>query len=160
MPEQTPEEARFAFFCHETAPSSTRPGAALLSILPEASAQCCRRSCPPKVGPNQNRAGGTAVVIARGTRQESKPSGVISWNVPGAKPVRYDGLDLKIISGTAQRRLATVNNQTFLVGETLSVTVRGASLRVRCLEIRERSVLVEVQGEGAARELKLQAWQQ
>ena len=130
----------------------------LLSLLPEASAQCCQRSCTGKGASYQNRVGRTTIVIARGTRQESKPSGVITWNVPGAKPVRYDGLDLKILSGTPQRRLATVNNQTFLVGETLRVAVRDTSLRVRCLEIRERSVLVEVQGEGAARELKLQAW--
>jgi hypothetical protein len=72
--------------------------------------------------------------------------------------VRYDGLDLKIISGTPQRRLATVNNQTFLVGETLAVQVGQTSLRVRCLEIREQSVLVEVQGE-KPRELKLRACQ-
>ena len=51
--------------------------------------------------------------------------------MPGAKPVQYDGLDLKIISGTPQRRLATVNNQTFLVGETLTVKVRDTSFRVR-----------------------------
>jgi hypothetical protein len=96
--------------------------------------------------------------MARGTRPESKPSGVATWAMPGAKPVHYDGLDLKIISGTPQRRLATVNNQTFLVGETLTVKVRDTSLRVRCLEIRERSVLVDVQGEGP-RELKLRSWQ-
>jgi hypothetical protein len=78
--------------------------------------------------------------------------------VPGAKPVQYDGLDLKIISGTPQRRLATVNNQTFLVGETLTVKVRDTSFRVRCLEIRERSVLVDVQGAGP-RVLKLRSWQ-
>jgi hypothetical protein len=96
--------------------------------------------------------------MARGTRLETKPSGVTTWNVPGAKPVHYDGLDLKIISGTPQRRLATVNNQTFLVGETLRVTVRGKEVRVRCMEIRVRSVLLDVQGEGP-RELKLQPWQ-
>ena len=101
--------------------------------------------------PNQTYPG---PITARGTLPESKPSGVTTWNVAGAKPVRYDGLDLKIISGTPQRRLATVNNQTFLVGETLTVKVRDTSFRVRCLEIRERSVLVEIQGEGT-RELKL-----
>jgi hypothetical protein len=77
--------------------------------------------------------------------------------VAGAKPVRYDELELKIISGSPQRRLATVNNQTFLAGETLRVIVRGDEIRVRCLEIRESSVMVDVLGEGP-RELKLQAW--
>jgi hypothetical protein len=129
---------------------------ALTWFLPEASAQCCKGTCPrPSVFQNQNRPAG--VVIARGTRQESKSNGTANWDVVGAKPVRYDGLELKIISGTPQRRLATVNNQTFLVGETLRVIVRGGELRVRCLEIRESSVLVDVLGEGP-RELKLQAW--
>jgi len=105
--------------------------------------------------PNQTYPG---PITARGTLPESKPSGVTTWNVAGAKPVRYDGLELKIISGTPQRRLATVNNQTFLVGETLTVQVGQTSLRVRCLEIRERSVLVDIQGEGP-RELKLRSYQ-
>jgi hypothetical protein len=129
---------------------------ALTWFLPEASAQCCKRTCPrPSVYPNQNRPAG--IVIARGTRPEPKPTGTPNWQVAGAKPVRYDELELKIISGSPQRRLATVNNQTFLVGETLRVIVRGDEIRVRCLEIRESSVMVDVLGEGP-RELKLQAW--
>ena len=127
-------------------------------LLPEASAQCCRRSYSGPMVVNQPRPG--SPIIGRGTRPEAKRSDTISWDVAGAKPVRYDGLDLKIVSGTPQRRLATVNDQTFLVGETLKVTVRGSSFRVRCLEIRERSALVAVQGEANPRELKLQNWQQ
>ena len=128
-------------------------------FLPEASAQCCKRTCPPERVFFQNRPSANAVIVARGTRQETRSNADASWQVAGAKPVRYDGLDLKIISGPPQRRLATVNNQTFLVGETLRVAVRGGDLRVRCLEIRERSVLVAVQGDPNPRELKLQAWQ-
>jgi len=127
--------------------------------LPKGSAQCCKRTCPPERAFFQYRPSANAVIVARGTRQETRSNADASWNVAGAKPVRYDGLDLKIISGPPQRRLATVNNQTFLVGETLRVAVRGGDLRVRCLEIRERSVLVAVQGEPNPRELKLQAWQ-
>src|SRR5258707_1244444 len=143
MPKQTPGGARFTVFVHmRLLHIQLGVALALASLAPEASAQCCRRSCPKAKPVFQNRAPAATAIIARGTRQESKPSsGVVSWNVAGAKPVRYDGLDLKIISGTSQRRLATVNNQTFVAGETLRVTVRSASLRVRCLEIRERSVL-------------------
>jgi len=130
-------------------------------FLPDASAQCCRRVCKPKpIFPYQAPPG--PAVIARGTRVETKStsSGLVApWNVVGAKPVRYEGLELKILSGTAQRRLATVNNQTFVVGESQRVIVRGSEVRVRCLEIRDRSVLVEVQGEDAPRELKLRTWQ-
>jgi hypothetical protein len=132
---------------------------ALVLFLPDASAQCCRRIVSKPVFQNPNRSSGSTITIARGTRQETKSNSSAGWEVAGAKPVRYDGLDLKIISGTPQRRLATVNNQTFLAGETLRVTVKRDTIRVRCLEIRDRSVLIEVYGEGAPRELKLQAWQ-
>jgi len=125
-----------------------------------ASAQCCRKICPQPA--YQNPRPQTIITVARGTRQETKaPTGEANWNVAGARPVHYNGLDLKIISGTADRRLATVNNQTFRPGETLKVTVRDTSLLVRCLEIRERSALVKVHGEDQPRELKLQqSWQQ
>lgn len=130
---------------------------ALVLVVPGASAQCCRKVVVRPAYQNPTRSPGCAI-IARGTRQETKRNSDATWNVAGAKPVRYDGLDLKIISGTPQRRLATLNNQTFLAGESLRVIVRGKEVRVRCLEIRDRSVLVDVHGEGQ-RELKLQAWQ-
>jgi hypothetical protein len=130
-----------------------------LAVLPEASAQCCRRVCPKPKPVFQSQPDGRPIV-ARGTRLETKPSGqAVSWNVMGAKPVRYEDLELKIISGTPQRRLVTLNNQTFSAGESQRVNVRGSEVRVRCLEIRERSVLVEVAGEPVPRELKMRAWQ-
>jgi len=48
---------------------------------------------------------------------------------------------------------------SFLTGETLRVTLKNTNVQISCLEIRERSVLVKVQGEQTPRELKLQAWQ-
>ena len=130
-----------------------------LAVLPEASAQCCRRVCPKPKPVFQSQPAANAVV-ARGTRVETKLSGqAVSWNVVGAKPVRYEGLELKIISGPPQRRLVTLNNQTFSAGESQRVNVRGSEVRVRCLEIRDRSVLVEVAGEPTPRELKMRAWQ-
>ena len=133
-------------------------------LAPEASAQYGKH-LPPQTTPppqrqvfqNQRQFG--PPIIARGTCQPTRQDNNAAWNVPGAKRVRYDGLDLKIISGSPQRRLATVNDQTFVAGETLRVNVKGDSLRVRCLEIRERSALFAVHGEENPRELKLQAWQ-
>ena len=158
MPNQEPGKSPFTLFVMRLLHIQLGMALALAS-LHDVSAQCCQRSCPRARVVPQNQTRPATAIIARGTRQESKPSEATSWIVAGAKPVRYDGLDLKIISGTPQRRLATLNNQTFLTGETLRVIVRGTTLQVSCLEIRERSVLIEVQGEGKPRELKLQAWQ-
>jgi hypothetical protein len=64
-------------------------------------------------------------------------------------------LKLKMISGTAQRRLATINNETFFAGETHRISFGDKKVKVQCLEIGETSVLVNVDGEAKSRELTL-----
>jgi thioredoxin-related protein len=70
-------------------------------------------------------------------------------------PVRYTNLVLKTISGAPKRRSALLNDQTFAAGVTLPVTLLDRRVNVRCVEIREQSMLVEVQGENGLREIKL-----
>lgn len=70
-------------------------------------------------------------------------------------PIRYTNLALKTISGTANRRFALLNDQTLTVGETLPVKLLDGKVNVRCVEIREQSVIVDVQGEKGPREIKL-----
>jgi len=70
-------------------------------------------------------------------------------------PVRYTNLTLKTISGTASRRFALLNDQTFAAGETLPVKLLDGKVNVRCVEVREQSVIVDVQGEKGPREIKL-----
>jgi len=82
-------------------------------------------------------------------------SGPTNWAVAGAKPVNYSKLELKIISGLPNKRIATINNQSFFAGDSLKVTVGTNRLAVTCQEIRERSVVVKVAGETEPRELKL-----
>ena len=62
---------------------------------------------------------------------------------------------MKSISGTPDRRFALLNNQTLGAGETASVKLDGGNIKVRCVEIRERSVVVQVEGEGESREIQL-----
>lgn len=62
-------------------------------------------------------------------------------------PPLPDTLQLKGISGLGNRRLALVNNCPLQVGEEGEVKLARAPLRVRCLEIRERSVVLLVEGE-------------
>src|SRR5439155_5152825 len=56
------------------------------------------------------------------------------------------GLVLKGTSGTTQNRLAIINNHTVAVGEETEVRLGGQSYKVKVVEIRERSVMVSVNG--------------
>ncbi|MBI5385045.1 MAG: hypothetical protein HZA90_10205 [Verrucomicrobia bacterium] len=64
-------------------------------------------------------------------------------------------LTLKGISIAKGRRLALINNVTFAAGETVELKVNAENLRVRCVEIRDRSVIVALDGSKDARELTL-----
>ncbi len=69
-----------------------------------------------------------------------------------AKPA---ALKLKGISGSASRRFALINDQTFAVGEELKIKLSGGPVKVRCLEITDRSVFVSVNGSPDRTELSL-----
>jgi hypothetical protein len=64
-------------------------------------------------------------------------------------------LVLKAISASGSRRVASINNRPFEAGEEGEVVVGTSRVRVRCLEVREDRVLVEV--EGQPQELRLRA---
>lgn len=70
-----------------------------------------------------------------------------------ANPTRYAELALKGISGSKDRRMALINNETLMVGETAKVKVRDSRFEICCKEIREDSVLITV--DGKPMELKL-----
>jgi hypothetical protein len=83
--------------------------------------------------------------------QELLPFG----GAPTHPPIRYTNLVLKTISGTPKRRFALVNDQTFAAGDTLPVKLLDSKVNVRCVEVREQSVLLAVQGEPSPREITL-----
>ena len=64
-------------------------------------------------------------------------------------------LALKGISGTKGQLLAIINNATVAVGEVAEVKVGARTVKVRCREIRDHSVLIELEGGGETKELKL-----
>jgi len=74
---------------------------------------------------------------------------------PPAPPQRYTELVLKSISGAKNRRFALLNNQTLAAGESARVKLEDSEVRVRCLEIRDRSVVVAVEGQEGSREVFL-----
>lgn len=95
----------------------------------------------------------------------TRPKGIVPENPPpplfggaaAGAPPRYTNFVLKSISGTPDRRFALLNNQTLGAGETASVMFDGGNVKVRCVEIRERSMVVQVEGEGESREIQLPA---
>lgn len=66
-----------------------------------------------------------------------------------------DTLVLRNLSGTGNRRLALINNQTLARGEEIRVRVGKTNVSVRCLEIRDRSVVLCVGGRTEPMELFL-----
>ena len=64
-------------------------------------------------------------------------------------------LQLKGISGPANRRLALINNKSLLVGETVTIKIDDQPLTIHCIEIREQSVLISVKGFSGNKELFL-----
>ena len=64
-------------------------------------------------------------------------------------------LKLSGISGSADHRLAIINNRTFEIGEEGDVTSGLDHVRIRCLEIKSDSVIVQFVAGGLRREIHL-----
>ena len=74
---------------------------------------------------------------------------------PSGPPPKYKDLTLKSINGSGKRRLALINNQTFGVGESAKVRLGEGEVKVRCEEIRDKSVIVTLDGKPERQELRL-----
>jgi hypothetical protein len=74
--------------------------------------------------------------------------------VPMANP--EDLLVLKGILGSAGRRLALINQRIFSAGMEAYVQTGAGQVKVKCLEIAEKSVVVTVNDGPKTRELRLQ----
>lgn len=61
---------------------------------------------------------------------------------------------LTAISGAKNHRLAMINNKTFSPGESAVLTMGNAQVKLKCLEVREDSVLVSLDG-GEQKELRM-----
>jgi len=64
-------------------------------------------------------------------------------------------LRLNGVSGSPDHRLAIINNKTFEVGEEADVFSNSDRVRIRCLEIKPESVIVQFVTGGIRRELHL-----
>jgi len=74
------------------------------------------------------------------------PAEEAPWGGLKTPPKYYSDLKLTGLSGTAARRFAMINNQTFSAGETARVKLKDAEVKVLCKEIRASSVVIQVDG--------------
>lgn len=58
-----------------------------------------------------------------------------------------EGLSLKGISGVKENRLALINNTSLRKGESATIKTADGPLKVRCLAIRDYSVVVSIDGD-------------
>jgi len=144
---------------------------AFLSLAFASLATQTHTNAPVKVLPASTNAGPVqpeipkSVFLIPATPQEGKDpffphsmrlfvSGVVvKTNVQPTAPPPVE-LRLNGISGTADRRLAIINNQTFETNEEGEVPTNPGRARIRCLEIKADSVVVQVGGEQRALHLR------
>ncbi|HLH54103.1 MAG TPA: hypothetical protein VKY92_10870 [Verrucomicrobiae bacterium] len=90
-----------------------------------------------------------AVPLKSATALPARPSPPSQSESPKPAP----SLVLKGISGSPAHRLAIINNETFAKGDTAKLKVDGTLVKVTCLDIRERSVVVTVGEAGQPTEI-------
>jgi hypothetical protein len=74
---------------------------------------------------------------------------------PQPSLVGLNELALKGISGPIGQRLALINSSTVGIGELAEIRCGRKLIKIRCLEIRDSSVLIALVSTGETRELKL-----
>ncbi len=98
-----------------------------------------------------------AAPVSRQARLPARPRELPLFGGAALQPIpTYTNLVVKSISGPAGHRFALINRETMTTGDVawfgLGETNR---IQVKCLEVREKSVLVRVHGEPNDRELLL-----
>ena len=73
--------------------------------------------------------------------------GIAEIVTPNAPLADVRDLVLKGISGGKDRRLALINNRTVENGEEAEFKFGNRTVKVRCVEIREKSVVIRVDGQ-------------
>ncbi|MDB6066787.1 MAG: hypothetical protein JWR26_2995 [Pedosphaera sp.] len=62
---------------------------------------------------------------------------------------------LKGLSGSSDRRLALINNRTLAAGEYAEITTSAGKIKIRCVEIRDSSVLIRTDAQSETIEVFL-----
>ena len=83
-----------------------------------------------------------------------RPAPPVAWQ-PAALSLVPDTLVLKGISGTPRRRFALINDRTVEKNERARIRVGSSSVSIRCLDISENSVLIQMDGSEEEKQLFL-----
>ena len=89
--------------------------------------------------PTRNR--GPVAVVAKPTTLSKEPN--------------WKALQLRGITGSGDQKFALINNLTFAKGEEGDVKVVNSKIKIKVLEIREKSVVISVEGLSDQKELLL-----
>jgi hypothetical protein len=87
-------------------------------------------------------------------RLESMPR-LATTNAVAPSSLLWNQLALKGICGTKGEPLALINGVTVSIGELAEIKFGRQIVKVRCREIRERSIVLQLDGSSETRELKL-----
>lgn len=74
---------------------------------------------------------------------------------PEQKVPDFSELQLRGVTGTDERRIALINNQTFAKGDEGEVRMGSSRLKIKVMEIQDKSVILKIEGQEQPRELKL-----
>ena len=78
--------------------------------------------------------------------KSTRRGAVTPTNVVVEPVANFGNLALKGISVSNEKRLAIINNKTFEAGEEAEVPMNGQRVRVKCVEIRDKSVVITING--------------
>jgi hypothetical protein len=70
-------------------------------------------------------------------------------------PALVDKLQLRAVAAFGKRRAASINNRSLFQGEEADFNVDGTNLKVRCVEIKDSSAVLQVAGMSGTKELKM-----
>jgi len=88
--------------------------------------------------------------------KSNRPYASIAPVTPTKQPLSVTAeLKLSGISGSVEHPLAIINNKTFEIGEEGDVSSGSDRVRIRCLEIKPESVVVQFVAGGLRREIHL-----
>ena len=105
---------------------------------------------PPSVAKRESAVATSAV--------PKKETTVAAREVPktqSADPAWLSDIKLQGIGGTSTRRLAIINGKTLGPGQGIQVKAGGKIVILRCFDVKEKTVTVEIEGLEGERELRL-----
>lgn len=120
------------------------PASRMVSMLSEGFSRAGRRPASPPPDPSGTRP------MPAPVRELPLFGGAATQPLP-----TYTNLTVKSISGSPARRFALINSETLAAGESAWFKLGAQRVQVHCVEIREKSVLVRIEGDTRPRELLL-----